>query len=126
MKGMKVLIADDDEDQLVVREMLLQQSGFDPVSASSHESAMRAARATSPICAVLDFRFPDEKAGLQLIRDLKQFKPEMHIFVLTGGDQSRLERLPERQLIEQIFGKGTSSSILIERLRQLRHAEGYN
>lgn len=114
---MKVLIADDDEDQLAIREMLLNHAGFEALTALDCSAALRLAALEHPACAVLDLRLPDELSGLQLIRDLKVQNPEMRILVLTGGNLERLKRLPERALIDEVIGKGSPAALLLRKLR---------
>ncbi|HEY7212344.1 MAG TPA: response regulator [Bryobacteraceae bacterium] len=117
---MRVLIADDDRDQLAIREMLFERLGFEVLAAASRESALEAARRAAPTCAVVDLRLPDEESGLQLIRDLKNLNSQMHIFVLSGAKTEKFESLPERALVDDVFGKGTPSSALLSRLQAMR------
>ena len=114
---MKVLVADDDRDQLSLRCMLLAQSGFDTLPAADAAAATELAAAHKPRCAVVDLRFPTQERGLQLIHDLKILDPSMHVFVLTGGDGGRLAQAPERTLIDAVLTKGSASAVLIEKLR---------
>jgi len=116
---MRILIADDDRDQAKIRALLLRHAGFDPVTAFDSESALRTARKSSPVCALIDFRIPDEASGLYLIRELKRLDPEMHIVVLTGLDTARLNRLPERKLVCAVLAKGAPSADLVKRLHLL-------
>lgn len=116
---MKVLLADDDEDQLALRGMLLRQSGFETIEAADAISAIRLAAAQKPECAVIDLRFPTEELGLQLIRQLKALDASIHLFVLTGADPGRLARSPEKDLVDEILVKGSSSAQLIRRVKAL-------
>jgi CheY-like chemotaxis protein len=119
---MRVLIADDDKDQLMVRKMLLNRLGFEAILASDQQAALSAAKTRHPECAVVDFLLPDEGSGLNLIRELKRLDPQIHIFVLTGRSPKQLEHLPERALIDDVIGKGTPASIWIEKLKTLRNS----
>jgi DNA-binding NtrC family response regulator len=103
---MKVLVADDDRDQLSVRCMLLARSGFETLPAADAATAIELAAAHKPRCAVVDLRLPTEERGLRLILDLKTLDPSMHVFVLTGGDGRRLARASERTLIDAVLAKG--------------------
>jgi DNA-binding response OmpR family regulator len=114
---MKILVVDDDRDQLSLRSMLIERSGFETMEASDGASAMELAAARKPACAVLDLRLPTEDAGLQLIRDLKNLDAAMHLIVLTGGDPQRLGRHPEVKLVDELMTKPASSADLIARLR---------
>jgi two-component system response regulator ResD len=116
---MKVLLADDDADQLALRCMLLERSGFHAIAAGDGVSAVKLAAAQKPECAVVDLRLPTEELGLRLICELKRLNPAIHIIVLTGGKPERLAGQPEAQHIEQIVVKGASTEPLIERLKSL-------
>ena len=119
---MKILIADDDRDQLAVREMLLTQSGFEPITACDRDSALRAATAEHPACALVDLRLPDEEGGLSLIRQLKARDARLRIFVLTGGNPRQLDGRPERALVDEVIRKGSPSSALILKLKDVERS----
>jgi two-component system, response regulator RegA len=116
---MKVLIAEDDPDQLGLRCMLLARSGFETLSAADAATATKLAAAHKPQCAVVDLRIPTSERGLQLIHDLKALDPGMHVFVLTGGNERGLAQAPERKLIDAILTKGSATAVLIQKLRMV-------
>jgi two-component system OmpR family response regulator len=125
---MKVLLADDDKDQLELRGLLLSTSGFETIEVSDGPSALRAAAAEKPECAVVDLRFPTEELGLRLIRGLKKMNAAMRVIVLTGADPLRIGRLPEKELMDEVIVKGSSSHQLLRSLKTLagtlQRAEG--
>lgn len=114
---MKILVADDDLDQLSVRCLLLAHSGFETLAAADAPRAIELAAEHKPECAVLDLRLPTEQCGLQLILDLKTLNQAMHIIVLTGGDGRRLAQSSEGTLIDAVMTKGAASTVLIQKLR---------
>jgi|SRR5579875_1285366 len=116
---MKVLVADDDSDQLSLRCMLLARSNFETFPAIDAATALDLAAAHKPQCAVIDLRLPTQARGLQLIQDLKMLDPGMHVFVLTGDDAGRLAQVPERPLIDAILTKGSASALLLQKLRRV-------
>ncbi len=116
---MKVLVVDDDPDQLVLRTMLLEQTGFETIRAADAGSAADLAAAEKPECAVVDLRLPTEELGLELIRELKRLDPAIHIVVITGGNPERVAREPVADLIEEILQKGGPSGLLISKLKSL-------
>ena len=116
---MRVLLADDDRDQLTLRSMLLARSGFETIEAVDRPSAVELAAAEKPDCAVIDLRFPTEENGLRLIRELKDLNSSIHLFVLTGGDPDRFSERPESKLVDQVIVKGSSSAYLVEELQSL-------
>jgi len=116
---MKVLIADDNEDQLQLRGLLLRQNGLETIAAADAKSALQLAADHQPKCAVIDLRLPTEELGLRLIRQLKALDKSIHLFVLTGADPSRLAHYPERDLVDEVVAKGSSSAYLIKKLKAL-------
>ena len=116
---MKVLVAEDDPDQLELRTLLLRRAGFETIGAATGVEALDAARTASPPCAVIDLRFPSEECGLGLIQGLKAIDPAIHIFVLTGGDLKRLKERAEWSLVDAAFVKGSPSSALLLRLKEI-------
>lgn len=119
---MKVLVAEDDQDQLELRSLLLSQSGFEAIPARDSAAALRAAIDQRPECAVVDLRLPAEEHGLGLIRALKALDAAMRIIVLTGMDAARLKRMPENALVDEVIVKGSSSRQLIETIRAWERA----
>ncbi len=114
---MKVLVADDDVDQLAIRCMLLERSGFETLPASDAATALTLARTDKPHCAVVDLRFPDEKSGLRLVRDLKEIDPGVRLVLLTGSRSAALAGRPGLELVDEIVEKGSGSARLIHALK---------
>lgn len=119
---MKILLADDDEDQLSLRGMLLRRSGFETIEAADLPSAIRLASAEKPECAVVDLRFPTDEIGFELVRELKKLDSSMRVFILTGGDPTRWSKRCEKDLIDEVVVKGSSSAHLIQRLKAAQTA----
>jgi uncharacterized protein (TIGR00251 family) len=120
---MKILLADDDQDQLELRSLLLAKKGFEPIAVTTAAAALREAKEQHPRCAVIDLKIPSEAHGLELIRNLKAFDAGIRVFVLTGGDASRINRLPEITLVEEVIVKGSSIANLLKKLRDLESNE---
>lgn len=116
---MKVLVAEDDVDQLAVRCMLLEASGFETIAAADAQSAIELAAEHQPQCAVVDVRLPTEETGLRLIRELKGLHPSMRAVVLTGMNAERISGRPEARLIDVIILKGTPAVELINALKAI-------
>ncbi len=119
---MKLLLADDDADQLELRSMALENAGYQTCTAADVPTALRLASEQRPEAAVVDLRLPTQDLGLQLIRGLKQLNSRLRVIVLTGIDPKQFEKLPERQLVEAVFTKGNASRLL---LQYLKESEGF-
>jgi uncharacterized protein (TIGR00251 family) len=114
---MKLLLADDDEDQLQLRSLTLTKAGYQVSQAADEQSAIQLAVAQTPDVAIVDLRIPTEEAGLRLIRALSKLDAKLRIIVLSGADPKRLEGLPERALVEAVITKGSASRKLVEYLK---------
>ena len=116
---MKVLIADDNPDQLFVRGMLLRQNGFEAIEAADVASAIDVAVRHKPECAVIDLSLPTQELGFRLIRELKALDSAIHLFLLTGTDPRAISQHSETDLVDEIVVKGDSSAYLIRKLKAL-------
>ncbi len=114
---MKVLVVDDDLEQLSIRTMLLEKSGFEVVTTSNAKRARELAAEHRPNCVLMDLNLPTPAEGLALIRDLKAMDGNMRLFILTGSDPRRFRQHPEAKLVDGVFGKPTSSATLIRKLK---------
>jgi DNA-binding response OmpR family regulator len=116
---MKILVADDDLDQLTLRCLLLEQSGFQTLQASDPGSALAIAEAEKPDCAVLDLCFPNPESGYRLVRELKALDSAIRLVLLTGAQPARFANRSETELIDEIVQKGLGSANLVRKLRKL-------
>jgi DNA-binding response OmpR family regulator len=116
---MKVLVVEDDPDQLSLRCLLLARSGFEVIAAADSASALAMAMAHRPDCAIVDLRLPTQELGLQLLRELKSRHPAVRVLVITGADVRRLDQNPDYKLIDGVVKKGSSSAALIRKLKAL-------
>ena len=110
-------MVDDDLEQLSIRTLLLEKSGFEVVTASDGKHALQLAAEHGPNCVLMDLNLPTHADGLALIRDLKAMDGNMRLFILTGSDPQRFRQLPEAKLVDGVFGKPASSAALIRKLR---------
>lgn len=116
---MKILVAEDNQDQLFVRSLLLRQNGFEPLEAADLDSALEHAVKHRPKCALIDLRLPTEEAGLRLIRELKAIDSEIRLVVLTGANSQGLAGHSEKDLIDELVVKGSPTKQLIQKLKAL-------
>jgi CheY-like chemotaxis protein len=116
---MRVLLVDDDTEQIAIRSLLLERHGFATSRAPDGASALELAQLHRPQCAIVDLRLPTEEAGLRLIRELKGLDAGIRIIILTGANPNRLNSGPEARLVDRVFLKPSSSALLIEHLKAL-------
>jgi CheY-like chemotaxis protein len=72
METTRVLLVDDDEDCLEVNRIVLEASGFEVVTATGSEQAMRIATTVPLGAAVLDVMMSTPDEGFTLARDLRR------------------------------------------------------
>jgi PAS domain S-box-containing protein len=82
-KKTRVLIVDDDARFRESLASVLGVHGYEIVTASEGESALRLARDNPPSVAVIDLKLQDI-SGLEVLRRLKQISPDTECIVLTG------------------------------------------
>lgn len=116
---MRVLVVDDDPDQVIIRCMVLSNHGFETRRASDPASALQAAREDAPEVAVVDLGLPAERDGIGLISELHRSHPEISVLVLTGSDIQRLQDKPELHQVAGLVEKGGSCRALLHALERI-------
>ncbi len=108
----RVLLVDDDSEQLEVRRMLFEQAGHETYTAEGAGAALELFDRTAPQLVVTDLRLPETEQGLKLIRALRQRSSDVKIVVLSGWT-SDLEQMPEAKLVDEIMGKPARTNRLL-------------
>jgi CheY-like chemotaxis protein len=81
----KILVLDDEPNVVAYLETLLQDNGYDTVSAGDGREGMEKARSEKPDLITLDISMPEE-SGIRFYRELKE-DPELadiRVVVVTG------------------------------------------
>jgi two-component system alkaline phosphatase synthesis response regulator PhoP len=89
MKGLKVLIADDEPDILEILKYNLSNEGYEVITAKDGDEALEKARRSQPDLVVLDVMMP-KKTGVevcQLLRAQPAFKDTLIIFLTAVNDE---------------------------------------
>jgi serine phosphatase RsbU (regulator of sigma subunit) len=109
-----LLIEDDDGDALLVDELLLDAGA--PFSMSRARS-MAEARAvlTNELCVLLDLELPDTR-GLQGVRVLHEFRPDLAVVVLTGIADEHLGEQAVAAGAQDYLVKGQVDGYLLQRV----------
>lgn len=114
----RILVVDDDAEQLRLRRMVLERRGHEVAVAGSRAAALALLGEFNPRCVLMDLRLPDAEDGLALIRDIRAEAPATHVFVLTGwpGD---IEGRQEKNMANEIFSKPVRMERLLSALARL-------
>lgn len=104
----RVLLVDDEKRFLETVSARIRLKGFEPVTASSGEEAIEAARRTDIQIAIIDYKMPGMD-GVVTITKLKEIKPGMKTVLLTGYGDAKLKEAAEA-LDADYFEKGEMRS----------------
>jgi DNA-binding response OmpR family regulator len=115
-----VLVADDDEDILLLVTTRLRRDGFEVVSASSGDAALALARESRPAIAVLDIGMP----GLDGLEVLEQIRADDElrgtlVLLLTAKAQESDVRRGYEAGADAYVRKPFSPAELSKRVREL-------
>ena len=108
----RVLLVDDDPDQIEVRRMLFGHAGHEVHTAADPATALEVFGSVEPQLVVTDLRLPKTEDGLALLRALRERDPAVWIVVLSGWP-SDLDRLPEAGLADAILAKPARTDSLL-------------
>ncbi|MEP7366217.1 MAG: response regulator [Acidobacteriota bacterium] len=111
----RILIVDDDPDQLEIRELVLRRAGHRTAAANNAASALELFDAGRFDTVVLDLRLPTPEEGLRLIRGLRERSDTVQLIVLSGWPAD-IERQPERAMVQEVMAKPIKSERLIKKL----------
>lgn len=115
-----VLVADDDEDILLLLGVRLERAGYDVVTAKDGIEALDAAERRTPDIAVIDVMMP-RMDGHELVRRLRA-RPKtaaLPILVLTAAVQDRIAEASAAAGADAHMRKPFSPRELVARLDEL-------
>jgi CheY-like chemotaxis protein len=109
----RLLIADDDVQQLGIRKLLLEAAGHQVTVAEDAPEARRLLQELRPDVLVMDLRLPKLKDGLSLIQCVQEHRLAAKIIVLSGWIEELCD-LPEEKLVSRLLGKPIRNDHLLE------------
>ena len=128
----KILIVDDEPDIVSYLEMVLQDRGYDTVTAGNGNEAMEAVKRDRPDLVTLDITMP-EASGTRFYKEIR-LDPELSnipVIIVTavtglGGDKYAYEKfISNRHLVpapEAYFPKPIDREAFVEAVRELLEA----
>jgi twitching motility two-component system response regulator PilH len=132
----KILIVDDEAAVVSYLEMLLQDQGYDTISAGDGEAGLQVARRERPDLLVLDISMP-KASGTRLYKELRTdpalaATPVVIVTAVTGyaGDPRGYEKfLSGRKLVpppDGFFSKPIEREAFLARVAELLQAAAVN
>ncbi|MFL6246205.1 MAG: PP2C family protein-serine/threonine phosphatase [Thermoanaerobaculia bacterium] len=122
----RIVVIDDNENDLSVTKRLLDRRGYDAIPAKSGEEGLRLAQQIHPDAIIVDYRMP-AMDGFEVTRRIKA-DPELQtipVLMLTGSDSAQhvVEGLGAGA--EDFVTKGSDIEIVVARLRALLRMKAY-
>jgi CheY-like chemotaxis protein len=102
-KGKKILVIDDEMDTVIYLETLLQDNGYETISANNGQEGLDKAKSEMPDLVVVDVSMP-EKSGMRFFKEFKsdptlEAIPVVFVTGVTGfaGDKDALKNFIGRR-----------------------------
>ncbi len=114
----RLLLVEDDPDQLELRRLILEHAGHRVWTAASRQEALQAFGEAQPAIVVMDLRLPRTEDGLRLIGELRQCCSAVPIVVLSGAEEN-FERSAARVLVDHYLKKPVPTEELINLIGKL-------
>jgi len=114
----RVLLVEDDADQLEIRKLLLEHAGHEVVSAQDAESARELFARWPPEIALVDLRLKTDNDGLDLVREFRTARPALRILVLSGWVEGLAGRV-EAAMVDAVLPKPSGSGTLLKTVARL-------
>ncbi len=125
-KRQRIVIIDDNANDLAVVRRFLERRGYDAVPATSGEEGLRLASQIVPDAIVVDYRMP-EMDGFEVARRVKS-DPQLQtipVLMLTGADSAQNVVDGLSAGADDFVTKGADSEVLLARLRALLRVKAY-
>lgn len=110
----RVLLIDDDADQLEMRKLIFEHQGHAVAAASSVDEAERSFREGPPDCILMDLRVPKAKDGFALIRGFRASPGFTGRILVLSGFPSDILGTPEASLVDEVLTKPVRSDVLLK------------
>ena len=118
----KVLIIDDDPDVVEAIEIILQQAGYETVSAGNADEGMAAVERDHPDLLVLDVMMEQPDDGIRMAQELRRMKFSEPILMLTSIGKvtgMTFSRDDEMVPVDAFEEKPISPHALVSKIREL-------
>jgi DNA-binding response OmpR family regulator len=120
---MKILIVDDEPEQILMSQKRLESRGFEVISAEDGERGLRKAEEINPDLVILDVMMPGMD-GFELCRKLKALSEPPPVIIVTASGMSHLELRTKGVRAEACFRRPYDSVELVEKVNELLKEKG--
>lgn len=121
----KVLVVEDESLQRVWLGEVLEEAGFEVLSAVSGDIALEMlAEAHDSVCAVVtDVQMPGSTDGIDLVRAVRERWPKIGVVVLSGFSQASSQFPDHTRLLHKPVNEGLLLA-LVRRMADTAHRDG--
>jgi len=81
--GVRVLVADDEQDLVAILKKVLEEEGHTVVTATNGREALAVADREQPDLILVDLTMPDI-SGLEVLRSLREHDPDSRVIIMTA------------------------------------------
>lgn len=114
----RILVADDDLDQVTLRKCLLEAGGHQVDIALCVDSTLMQVEMGDADLLIMDLRFPESLDGLALIRRIREMGCRKPVIVLSGWPED-LYGQPEESMVSRIMVKPVHMEELLQAVAAL-------
>ena len=116
---MKILVVDDDENNLLLTKLELGDELWQVITASDGRNALECFKRENPNIVVVDVQMPGTD-GITILREMKAMRPKIPIVIFTGFDQAAV-KVPKEA--DAFISKSYSFDELKECIRRFAHTD---
>jgi DNA-binding response OmpR family regulator len=87
----KVLVVDDEPEAVELLVEFLSSKGYEILTATSGEEALRRVKEDRPHLVLLDIRMP-KMSGLEVLKRIREIDPEMGVIMVTAVNEEDVGR----------------------------------
>jgi CheY-like chemotaxis protein len=114
----KLLLVDDDLNQVEVRRLVFEKAGHAVSCAVTVAEAVKRIKADAPDILVMDLHMPETADGASLIRQVRRHAPETRVLVMSGFTED-LQDLPEAAMVDAVVRKPVRPQKLLATVAKL-------
>ncbi|MBW1783694.1 MAG: response regulator [Deltaproteobacteria bacterium] len=106
----KILVVDDEPDSVSFLESVLEENGYDYVSAGDGVEGLKLAREEKPVLILLDLIMP-EKSGILMFQELKSDPELRKIPIIVVSGVSKVTGVDFKDFVIKQADKGESETV---------------
>lgn len=114
----RILVADDDLEQVTLRKGLLEAGGHEVEVAYSVASTLLQVEMGGTDLLIMDLRFPGSPDGLALIRRIRAMGCQKPVIVLSGWPEDLYDQ-PEEAMVSRVMVKPVGMNELLDAVASL-------